>query len=33
MTFVTWEDEPVVRGGGRAARAFAEIAKMVMSNE
>ena len=33
VTFVSRKDEPMVRGGGRAARAFAEIAKTVMANE
>ena len=33
VTFVSRKDEPMVRGGGRAARAFAEIARMVMANE
>lgn len=33
VTFVTRKDEPMVRGGGRAARTFAEIAKRIMDNE
>ena len=33
VTFLSRKDEPMVRGGGRAARAFAEIAKTVMANE
>lgn len=33
ITFVTRKDEPMVRGGGRAAKTFAEIAKRIMDNE
>ena len=33
VTFVTRKDEPMVRGGGRAAKTFAEIARRIMDNE